>query len=140
MKLENTTTTRKEGGLGIPDIKARNEAIQIMWLKNYLSKAESRPTWAWIADELIKWDANKKAIPKVDEASKISWLQQTWKTKKGKHSKLPIQIKEMLQIAEKHKVSIQARKADKTIKENMIIWLNKVKSNKYKQNKKAANV
>jgi hypothetical protein len=42
-----------DGGLNILDLKVRNKAIQAFWLKSYLQLDESRPSWAFIADELF---------------------------------------------------------------------------------------
>ena len=62
-----------------------------------------------------------------------------WRTKQGKHLKLPEEIKKMLKVAEKYKIKIQARKTNMKLKGDMIAWLNimKPKSN-YKQNKRAS--
>ncbi|EJF60677.1 hypothetical protein DICSQDRAFT_147680 [Dichomitus squalens LYAD-421 SS1] len=42
-----------DGGLNIIDISARNEAIDVMWLKMYLNFASDRPQWAYIADDIL---------------------------------------------------------------------------------------
>ena len=34
----------EEGGLNLLNIRARNEAIEIIWLKTYLNMSSSRPT------------------------------------------------------------------------------------------------
>jgi hypothetical protein len=76
----------------------------------------------------------------VDVESKISWLKQTWRIKQGLHSKLPKSLKEMLKTAEKFNIRIQARKADRQLKENMTAWHNVLKpKDNYKWNKKASN-
>ncbi|KAL1938552.1 hypothetical protein VTO73DRAFT_11575 [Trametes versicolor] len=41
-----------EGGLNLLDIKSRNEAIHLMWLRAYLSLGTARPLWATVADAL----------------------------------------------------------------------------------------
>ncbi|OSD00923.1 hypothetical protein PYCCODRAFT_1351061, partial [Trametes coccinea BRFM310] len=41
------------GGLGLVDIDARNDAIDIVWLRDYLSLGKSRPKWALVADDII---------------------------------------------------------------------------------------
>ena len=51
--MEAASAPRESGGLGIPSIEARLKAIQIMWLKKYLETKEKRPTWVWLADNLI---------------------------------------------------------------------------------------
>jgi len=39
--------------LNLIDIKARNEAIEIMWLRTYLDFSPTRPKWAKITDLII---------------------------------------------------------------------------------------
>lgn len=41
-----------EGGRALVDIKTRNKAINVMWLKSYLKFGLDRPLWAYIADSL----------------------------------------------------------------------------------------
>ena len=91
--MEVASAPRESGGLGIPSIDTRLKAIQIMWLKKYLETKEKRPTWAWLVDNLIVKDIAPNTTPKVDTLSKISWIKQTWRTKQGKHSKLPNELK-----------------------------------------------
>ena len=38
-----------KGGLNLLNVKTRNEAIEIMWLKAYLNFSPTRPTWASVA-------------------------------------------------------------------------------------------
>ena len=75
--MEAASAPRESEGLGIPSIDARLKAIQIMWLKKYLETKEKRPTWAWLADNLIIKDIAPNTTPKVDTFSKISWIKQT---------------------------------------------------------------
>ena len=65
----------EEGGLNLIDIKARNEAIEIMWLKSYLNISPSRPEWAAVTDLLIDMAAPPASTQK---ARGISFLQ-SWK-------------------------------------------------------------
>jgi len=53
----------EEGGLHLINIKARNEAIELMWLKAYLNLTPSRPTWALITDIVISITAPKCLKP-----------------------------------------------------------------------------
>lgn len=48
----------RNGGRKLLDLEARNKAIHLMWLKEYLN-FDDRPAWAYIADELIR-----RTIPK----------------------------------------------------------------------------
>jgi Reverse transcriptase (RNA-dependent DNA polymerase) len=51
--LENLHRPIKEGGLNLIDIRVRNDAIELTWLKAYLDFSPSRPTWAKIIDLII---------------------------------------------------------------------------------------
>lgn len=44
---------KDEGGLGLLDMEARNEAINLMRLKTYLSPSKSRPAWCKLADRFL---------------------------------------------------------------------------------------
>lgn len=43
----------EDSGLNLIDIKTRNEAIEIIWLKTYLNMSLLRPTWAKITDIIL---------------------------------------------------------------------------------------
>ncbi|OSD01784.1 hypothetical protein PYCCODRAFT_1344228, partial [Trametes coccinea BRFM310] len=47
VSLEQTYRPWEQGGLDITDIEARNDAIQVTWLRAYLQDGKARPTWAW---------------------------------------------------------------------------------------------
>ncbi|KAM5543385.1 hypothetical protein V8D89_002970, partial [Ganoderma adspersum] len=51
--MEHLYLPKNRGGLGLLDLEARNEAIDIMWLKAYLDFGESRQLWAYLADDLL---------------------------------------------------------------------------------------
>ena len=40
-------------GTKLLDVKARNKAINIMWLHRYLKLSRQRPMWAYIAGDLL---------------------------------------------------------------------------------------
>ena len=49
----------KKGGRALVDIRSRNKAIDVMWLKLYLSYGPDRLVWANIADSLIAMKSPK---------------------------------------------------------------------------------
>jgi len=139
VRLDYAAEAREKGGLGMPDLKTRMKAIDIMWLKKYLNTPEKRPTWCWVADALIKGDTYLHSTPRVEELARLKWALQTWRTRQGKHSKLPDCIKRMLKVAEKYNVRVQARKTDPSLKGNMIIWHHTYGAkNNYNMNKPAS--
>ena len=63
--LDTLQRPRDEGGLNLLDIQARNEAIELMWLKSYLNFSDSRPPWAIVTDIIIDAAAPRiRAIPR----------------------------------------------------------------------------
>ncbi|EIW52959.1 uncharacterized protein TRAVEDRAFT_40509 [Trametes versicolor FP-101664 SS1] len=55
--MEHLYLPVEEGGLGVLDVEARNEAIDVMWLKLYLSSGSERPLWAYAQKECSTADS-----------------------------------------------------------------------------------
>jgi len=92
-----------KGGLNILNIKSRNKAIEIIWLKVYLNFSPSRQKWATVTDHIILAVAPPQSIKK---ARKNPFLQ-TWTAPlKGPRSKhLNNDMKRMLKTVWKYKVN-----------------------------------
>ena len=110
----------EEGGLNLLDIKARNEAIEIMWLKEYLNLSLMRPTWAKIADISIDTVAPQTSIG----PARMNTFLQSWKpaTRGGRARSLNHDITKMLKVAKTHKVSFKAIQLSKELKGKMLAW------------------
>ena len=52
MNWKGATSDKSKGGLNMPDIALRLEAIYMMWLKRYFAPT-NRPLWAFLYDELL---------------------------------------------------------------------------------------
>lgn len=91
------------GGRGLLDIQARNEAIQLMWLRSYINFGPSCAQWTHYADAIIKMNTPKIEQNMRPETRKYIFLQ-TWKTYTGNHAnnKNPIGIKNMIDTARKY--------------------------------------
>ncbi|KIY53829.1 hypothetical protein FISHEDRAFT_54913 [Fistulina hepatica ATCC 64428] len=85
---------KEQGGIGLIDIKARNEAQNLMWTKSYLKFSEDRPTWTYLADELILQATTSAA--QVEDDTKINYFLQTWAVNTDRNSKLPEDLTQML--------------------------------------------
>jgi hypothetical protein len=73
---ETMSARIEEGGKKILDLYARNDAIKIIQLKNYLEQdPHLRPTWAYIADALLAKKRNKSCNI-WDDACIMPYLQQ----------------------------------------------------------------
>ena len=110
-----------EGGLGLLDVKARNTAIEIMWVKRYLTLSEDRPLWALAADALFSKNASKDAGA-IRKSAQVNSFLQAWTPSLHKTSKLPGYLKEMLAAARKCEVSFAAIKLDTKMKKQLPIW------------------
>ena len=99
------------GGYNLLDIEARNEAINLMWLKSYLDFSDKQPTWAIIADALIAFHTpqNENKIPKE---VKMNIFLQSWQTCT---TKLPDDLKNM-------RVQLDGRALSRDILRQMPIW------------------
>jgi ribonuclease HI/exonuclease III len=121
-----------EGGLQILDLKARNEAIEIMWLKSYLNLSDSRPTWALVTDALINNTA-PKTIPSKAIANPFL---QSWRVpSKGKRAEvLDKDTLALLKIARKHNVSFAPLNLSRDLKEKLPAWFHQRNTIKTPQN------
>lgn len=130
------TLPREDGGLNVPDMKARIDAINIMWLKKMASPPNERPRWAWVADEIIKKNANKEV--KLEESSKVDWVLQTWKESKAKWARIPQSIRSMIEVGRRYNMGLDVQKASQELREQLPVWYHVTAEDKYLDNKKAA--
>jgi hypothetical protein len=95
--------------------------IEIVWLKEYLSKNTERPTWAYITDLLI----NETAPPNLlNKAIENSFLQKWSAPTKGKWAeKIGKDTIRMLKIAKKYNVMFAPVRIHNLLKEAMPAWL-----------------
>ena len=134
MSWEQIITPREQGGLGMPDIRTRLEAIEIMWVKKWLAPESRRPKWAYVMDEIINKNISKS--PMVDERSRISWIKQSWHENENKMTN---GIRGMLKTARKYNINLEPLKYDKEQKEKEVLWHNRLMTEaNYQWNKKSA--
>ena len=110
----------EEGGLNLLDINARNEAIEIIWLKSYLNMSPTRPTWAKMTDIIM--DA---AVPPSHNAqARLNTFLQTWNVpiKGARADKLPKDVTRMLKAARKHNVNFAALRLSQRLKQKLPAW------------------
>ncbi len=109
-----------EGGLNLLNISARNDAIEIMWLKTYLDFSPTCPTWAKITDLII--DAS---MPQGGNAlTQINCFLQSWNPpQRGPRAeKLDEDITRMLKAAQKHNVNFTAIRLEPHLKAQLPAW------------------
>ena len=128
---------REQGGLGIPDVRARVEAIEIMWLKKWLAPNESKAKWTYILDEILK--SNVAKAPMIDMESRISWIKQSWHETEAKPPRMSKGVRNILKVARKYNITLEPLKYDKGMKEKEPLWHNRLMSEaNYQWNKKSA--
>ena len=109
-----------EGGLGLLDIKTRNEAIELIWLRDYLNLTPSRQLWAKVTDILI----NASAPQGTSAVAVVNTFLQTWQppTKGPRAEKLNTNIRRMLSVAKKYKTNLAAIRISPRVKASLPAW------------------
>lgn len=121
INLDTLCKPIEQGGIGLLDLKARNEAIDLMWAKEYLQLSPSRPKWAHIADALLA-RATNAASKTTDEIARVNPFLQTWGVSTHHKKKLPNDLSRMIKTAEKHAVRAAVRNPDEKVKALMPGW------------------
>ena len=112
------------GGKKILDIKARNEAIELMKLQSYLRLDKNCLRWARIADILIK--GNIPISQNVrDGATAQNTFLQMWTVKTGAKSTLPKSLSKMLHTVRKYGVDINPPLPSMSLQMQMPVWFHK---------------
>ncbi|KAJ2924914.1 hypothetical protein H1R20_g12191, partial [Candolleomyces eurysporus] len=111
-----------QGGKKTLDLEVRNKAIALMRLKTYLMDPPYRPTWTYIADELIYHDIPKSQ--KIEHRNiAINTFLQTWTPRKqNKRSNLPLSIQTMLSTAREYNITFNPLITTKEIRTDLPIW------------------
>src|ERR1700722_5079252 len=91
INLNTMNSPIKKGGINLLNISARNEAIQMMWLKKYITLDPNRPMWALVADVLIEDNIAKSRH--IDKTVTMNTYLQTWSPITNINSTLPPDIK-----------------------------------------------
>jgi endonuclease/exonuclease/phosphatase family metal-dependent hydrolase len=128
---------RDQGGLGMPDIRTRVEAIEVMWIKKWLAPENSKTKWTHILDEILNNSIAKS--PMVDPESRMNWIKQSWHESEAKNINLSKGVKNMLKIARKYNITLEPLKYDIETKNNEPLWHNRLMTEaNYQWNKKSA--
>ena len=118
--LEMLQRPVEEGGLNLLDLKARNEAIEIIWLKSYLDFSPTRPAWAIVTDLIIDTTAPTSMC---DQARGNPFLQ-TWNIPmRGRHAEnLNNDIVRMVTAAQKYDANLAAIRLTPQLKSLLPAW------------------
>ena len=109
-----------EGGLNLLNIRARNEAIELTWLRTYLNFSPSRPTWATITDLII----NKAAPPGTSLLARMNSFLQSWDapTRGARLNILNNNTIRMLKTARKYNVNLAAIRLSPQLRAQLPAW------------------
>ena len=133
MNWKEASQPREIGGLNMPNIETRIEAIQIMWLKKYLALKYERPDCAYVVDQIIFNNVQKN--PKITRQNRISWIFQSW-NETGKKDTIPKFISEMIKIRRKYKIGYDVLEAGPKPRQLLPIWHHIGIEDNYSWNKK----
>lgn len=111
----------EDGGRGLVDIRTRNKAINVMWLKSYLNFGPDRPLWALVADALMALNV-PTSEEKVDPRVKLSPFLQSWKTKSSRKGEICQDITNLFKTAKEYGVRLENIELEKDIILSMPIW------------------
>ena len=106
-----------QGGKDLLNLKCRNEAIELVWLKKLLSPAHKWPTWASFANAILNHFA--KRSPTVPKEARISCFLQSWNMSP---TKIPSHLKRILKVAKAHKLSLDATTFHPDLLRSAPIW------------------
>ncbi len=118
VSLEYVYLPADQGGLGILDLQARSEAIDVMWLRAYLDLSKERPTWVFLADDLFATLVPNDCRPR-QHALRINPFLQKWKPRvRG----LPSALEGMMKVARKYGARLEGIAFSKGILRAMPMW------------------
>ncbi|KAH6909932.1 hypothetical protein BKA70DRAFT_1045014, partial [Coprinopsis sp. MPI-PUGE-AT-0042] len=120
ISIEQLQRPIEEGGLGVLNIPARNDTIELMRLKQYLRPDGLRPIWAYLADLILAECAAKKYKGVGTQALRNQFIQ-NWNSNL-KNSAMPDSLKRMIRAARKHQVQFAPEILNKELRLNVDIW------------------
>lgn len=121
INFDTLTKSIQEGDIKLLDLKARNEAIELTWLRSYLDLSKIRPIWAYIADVLIAWSVASLDRNTISKIRNNVYLQ-TWQASIHKNAPLADDLKRMLKVAKKYNANFHAIKLTLSIKCQLLAW------------------
>ncbi len=110
-----------QGGLNLLDVKARNEAIDVIALKEYLLTRQVRPRWAIVVDAIFA-AATTAASRNVEETAKLNAFLQTWKISTHRSAGLGEGLRRMVKVATKYNATLAPRNPSNDFKGAMPVW------------------
>ncbi len=118
--LDHLHKSIEKGGLNLLNTSARNEAIELVWLKSYLNLSPSQPTWAKLMDIIL--DAS--APPSTNIQARLNTFLQTWNPPLwGKWAeKINNDTRRMLETAKAYNTNFASIQLTQEIKQKLLAW------------------
>ncbi|KZV78902.1 hypothetical protein EXIGLDRAFT_689441 [Exidia glandulosa HHB12029] len=108
-----------DGGHNVFDVKSRNDAAYIVWLRQYLAPEEKRPLWAFLADTIFALHARQKDAKKLPLEARFNPFTQDWKPNKNK---LPFILKQVLRVATQYQLVLDAPFIPEAVRVQLPAW------------------
>ncbi|KAF8488198.1 hypothetical protein F5888DRAFT_1623340, partial [Russula emetica] len=110
----------EEGGLNLLDLRTRNEAIEIIWVKAYLNMSPDRPTWAKITDIIL----NGAAPQGYNAQARMNTFLQTWNApmRGERAAKIHKDTTRMLKAAKHNNVNFMTIRLSQGLKQKLPAW------------------
>jgi ribonuclease HI/exonuclease III len=120
LTLDTLQRPRTEGGLNLLDIQARNEAIELTWLKAYLDFSATRPPWAIVTDIII----DAAAPPNMCHAARMNSFLQNWEppTRGQRANRMNDDIIRMLKAAKRNNTNLAAIRLSPHLRAQLPAW------------------
>ena len=120
LALDYLHTKRETGGIKLLNLRNRNEAIELIWLKEYLKTNTARPTWAKFTDALV----NDLAPAKIQPEARQNTFLQKWKvpTKGKRAKKLGNDTIRMIKSAHRHRLTFAPLNISQALRKQMPAW------------------
>ena len=124
MNTKDMAQDPTRGGRKILDIAKRNEAIDLMWVKQYLNMGQNRPKWTYMMDEILRMERPKKARETYKMIESWNPLTQGWNPK-TRSINIPKRVHKALPLSRKYGVELEALDPSDETRREMPVWLHR---------------
>ena len=85
----------------------RNEAIDLIWVKQYLDMGPDRPKWTFMMDEMFRMERPKRVTETHQMIERWNPLIQNWRPSTGA-ANIPRRVQNALRLARRYGVELEA--------------------------------
>ncbi|KAH0826587.1 hypothetical protein J3R83DRAFT_4945, partial [Lanmaoa asiatica] len=119
--LKQLQQPRKRGGIDLLNLPARNDAINITWLKEYLDLSTKRPSWTFITDAIINC-VQKKGIKNPEDINTFLTSLRPTGIFRSNRKQTPHFVTTLLKTARKYNLSFAPPQLSKPLKSQLPAW------------------